>query len=116
MSELINGFTGFARKESLGAFQYARDTDRPRGDGTASFDPDKLRLIPATDRRWAWTEIDLNAIRHNATAVKQRIGRACGLPVAFEAGLESVLEALPERWPRLPIRRYLTPEWMKWNE
>ena len=26
------------------------------------------------------------------------------------------LEDLPERWPRLPIRRYLTPEWMKWNE
>ena len=37
-------------------------------------------------------------------------------PVAFEAGLEPVLEALPEVWPRLPIRRYLTPEWMKWNE
>ena len=30
--------------------------------------------------------------------------------------LESALEELPERWPRLPIRRYLTPEWMKWNE
>ena len=85
MSELINGFTGFARKESLGAFQYARDTDRPRGDGTASFDPDKLRLIPATDRRWAWTEIDLNAIRHNATAVKQRIGRACRLMAVVKA-------------------------------
>ena len=85
MGELINGFTGFARKESLGAFQYARDTDRPRGDGTASFDPDKLRLIPATDRRWAWTEIDLNAIRHNATAVKQRIGRACRLMAVVKA-------------------------------
>ena len=39
-----------------------------------------------------------------------------GLLDAFEAGLEPVLEALPEVWPRLPIRRYLTPEWMKWNE
>ena len=45
-----------------------------------------------------------------------RVAEKSGLPVAFEAGLEAALEALPEVWPRLPIRRYLTPEWMKWNE
>ena len=45
-----------------------------------------------------------------------RVAEKSGLKVAFEAGLEPVLEALPEVWPRLPIRRYLTPEWMKWNE
>ena len=67
-AQLINGFTGFARKASLGAFQYARDHARPDGDGAASFDPDKLRLIPATDRRWAWTEVDLNAMRHNVAS------------------------------------------------
>ena len=56
-----------------GAFQYARDHARP-DDEPAQFDPDKLRLIPTTDRRWAWTEIDLNAIRYNATMIKQRVG------------------------------------------
>ena len=42
--------------------------------GAPRFDPDKLARIPETDRRWAWVEIDLNAIRHNASAVKKMIG------------------------------------------
>ena len=33
-----------------------------------------------------------------------------------QADAAALLEALPEVWPRLPIRRYLTPKWMKWNE
>lgn len=125
MGELINGFTGFARKEALGARQFARDVDRPRDGAVAygsasgfsgtsaswnqghgqgrnqtqsrnqnqgqespappTFDPDKLRLIPATDRRWAWTEIDLNAIRHNVSAVKQRLARGCRLMAVVKA-------------------------------
>ncbi len=39
-----------------------------------SFDPEKLATIPSKDRRWSWLEIDLNAIRHNAQAVKKAIG------------------------------------------
>lgn len=35
--------------------------------GAPRFDPDKLARIPEVDRRWAWVEIDLNAIRHNAS-------------------------------------------------
>lgn len=42
--------------------------------GAPRFDPDKLARIPEVDRRWAWVEIDLNAIRHNASAVKKMIG------------------------------------------
>ena len=84
MGELINGFTGFARKESLGAFQYARDHARPDGE-PAQFDPDKLRLIPDVDRRWSWTEIDLNAIRHNTSAVKQRIDNGVRLMAVVKA-------------------------------
>ena len=39
------------------------------------FDPEKLATIPERDDRfWAWLEIDLNAIRHNASAVKKMIG------------------------------------------
>ena len=56
------------------AFQYARDHARSE-DGAAEFDPEKLKLIPEIDRRWAWTEIDLGAIRHNCMAVKQHIGK-----------------------------------------
>lgn len=133
MDELINGFTGFARKESLGALRYARtgpqgasgasragadaadgfDTGRSSASSTLSgsfsasspmtgsfsagsstagssayagfaadsaqesaprFDPEKLRRIQQTDRRWSWVEIDLNAIRHNVGAARQRIG------------------------------------------
>lgn len=43
----------------------------------------------------------------------ERLSRESGVPVAFEAGLEAALAPLPEIWPRLPIRRYLTPEWME---
>lgn len=41
--------------------------------GKPRFDPDKLARIPEVDRRWAWVEIDLNAIRHNASVVKHRL-------------------------------------------
>lgn len=41
--------------------------------GAPRFDPEKLARIPEVDRRWAWVEIDLNAIRHNASAVKHRL-------------------------------------------
>ena len=50
--------------------------------GAPRFDPDKLARIPEVDRRWAWVEIDLNAIRHNA------LGR--------EAAPES---GVPGSWP-----------------
>ncbi len=96
VGELINGFTGFARKEALGVSRYARDersrsdesddgNDSPAGEDKPSFDPDKLRLIPATDRRWSWVEIDLAAIRHNAAEVKRRIGRNCRLMAVVKA-------------------------------
>lgn len=67
-----------------GAFQYARDHARPDGE-PAQFDPDKLRLIPDVDRRWSWTEIDLNAIRHNTSAVKQRIDNGVRLMAVVKA-------------------------------
>ena len=43
----------------------------------------------------------------------ERVSQESGIPVAFEAGLQEALSPLPEIWPRLPIRRYLTPEWME---
>ena len=48
--------------------------DGENAEGRVEFDPEKLATIPEKDRRWAWLEIDLNAIRHNASAVKKMIG------------------------------------------
>lgn len=69
----LAGIPANYERGAQGAFQYARDHARPDA-GAASFDPDKLRLIPATDRRWAWVEIDLNALRHNVTSLKRHVG------------------------------------------
>ena len=53
--------------------------------GAPRFDPDKLVRIPETDRRWAWVEIDLNAIRHNASAVKRRLNPGTRLMAVVKA-------------------------------
>ena len=53
--------------------------------GAPRFDPDKLARIPETDRRWAWVEIDLNAIRHNASAVKRRLNPGTRLMAVVKA-------------------------------
>lgn len=78
----VNGFltereaASEAANEVRGAFQYNRDhdADGENAEGRVEFDPEKLATIPEKDRRWAWLEIDLNAIRHNASAVKKMIG------------------------------------------
>lgn len=45
----------------------------PARSGAPSFDPDKLARIAQTDRRWAWVEVDLSAIRRNCIEVKRRL-------------------------------------------
>lgn len=49
------------------------------------FDPEKLARIPETDRRWSWVEIDLNAIRHNASTVKHRLNPGTRLMAVVKA-------------------------------
>ena len=67
MAELINGFTGFAQKRAEGTHSLATETptDVISPNPRVSFDPERLATIPQTERRWAWAEIDLNAIVHN---------------------------------------------------
>ena len=86
-----------------------------------------LALMEAIEQR---ARVPITALAVNAnlgaetTAEEIRAGRdfvsrlaeESGLPVAFEAGGEEALAPLPAVWPQLPIRRYLTPEWMKWHE
>lgn len=81
-----NGFTGFSAANAGGGIRRFVHSD-PGGDPSASprFDPDRLATIPAVERRWAWVEIDLNAIRRNASAVKHAIGRGCRLMAVVKA-------------------------------
>ncbi|MEG0503578.1 MAG: alanine racemase [Raoultibacter sp.] len=55
------------------AADFARDSLSPAE--SPGFDPEKLATIPAQDRRWAWIEVDLSAIRHNMTIARQAVGR-----------------------------------------
>lgn len=66
--EPLNGFTGFARKEQAqrqAQFQYSRDLERASEEAEVHFDAASLDAITPLDRRWAWVEISLDAIRHN---------------------------------------------------
>ena len=73
MSVYSGGFTSYASNHKPeGVFRYVREGAQP-GE-PVQFDPEKLAEIPGRDRRWSWVEIDLNAIRHNCMAVKNRIG------------------------------------------
>lgn len=67
-----------------GAFQYARDHERDES-GALQFDPDKLRTISATDRRWAWVEVDLSAIRHNVAQFRRRLKSGTRLMAVVKA-------------------------------
>lgn len=66
------------------AFQYARDHARSESE-PIQFDPDELSTIPEIDRRWSWAEIDLNAIRHNVSAVKRRLASGVRLMAVVKA-------------------------------
>lgn len=75
-----------------GSFQYARDRARegaPDADaGTASslaFDLDAIDAQSDLERRWAWVEIDLGAIRHNVMEARRRLPRACRLLAVVKA-------------------------------
>ena len=89
MEELINGFTGFAKKNTMSPdnlpHKQKNSTQAQATEGYLTFDPDKLAEIEPTDRRWAWLEIDLNAIRNNARVCKNQIGRNCRLCAVVKA-------------------------------
>lgn len=82
MSQLPNGFTGFPANKN---FQYSRDFPASDSAAVPSFDPEKLSLIPGDERRWAWAEINLNAIRHNIAEARKRIGRGCRIMAVVKA-------------------------------
>ena len=81
-----NGFTGFTAANAGGGIRrFVRSADDGDAGSSVGFDPDRLATIPTVERRWAWVEIDLNAIRRNASAVKHAIGRGCRLMAVVKA-------------------------------
>lgn len=84
MEELINGFTGFAKKNIMQAPRFSQRAEAPTGDHL-NFDPDDLAEIEPQDRRWSWLEIDLNAIRNNVRVSKNQIGYGCRLCAVVKA-------------------------------
>ncbi len=89
MEELINGFTGFAKKNTMSPdnlpHKQKRSARTQTPENRVAFDPDKLAEIEPIDRRWAWLEINLNAIRNNALVCKKQIGRSCRLCAVVKA-------------------------------
>lgn len=73
-----------AASKAPNVLRFATDESLAAGAAPA-FDPDKLRNISEQDRRWSWIEIDLNAIRSNAAAVKSRIARGTRLLAVVKA-------------------------------
>lgn len=84
-SEGAHGAGGFTAANAGGDIRRFVRQGADAADGAVHFDPDKLATIPPLDRRWAWVEVDLGAIRHNASAVKQQIGRNCRLMAVVKA-------------------------------
>ncbi|MEG0070570.1 MAG: alanine racemase [Raoultibacter sp.] len=82
MSDIPNGFTGFSQKNN---YQYSRGSTSRTVPSQANFNEETLDEIPELDRRWAWVEIDLGALRHNAMAVKHRLGPGCKLMAVVKA-------------------------------
>ncbi len=85
VEELINGFTGFARKNIMQAPRFPSRGEVSAEPGRLVFDPEKLAEIEQQDRRWSWIEIDLNAIRNNVRVSKDQIGRGCRLCAVVKA-------------------------------
>lgn len=81
MSDLPNGFTGYSGTDN---FQYSRGHAKSNRD-QKEFNPEELATIPEEQRRWAWLEIDLSAIRHNAMVAKQTIPSGCRLMAVVKA-------------------------------
>ena len=87
VEELINGFTGFAKKNTMSSARlpHKEEASAQEAEGHLTFDPDKLAEIEPIDRRWSWLEIDLNAIRNNVRVSKNQIGYNCRLCAVVKA-------------------------------
>lgn len=69
-----------------GSFQYARDASSGRRvRSELPFDLDRINHLSSPERRWAWIEIDLNAIRHNVVDARRMLGSRTRLMAVVKA-------------------------------
>ena len=79
---MLNGFTGFAGKGNAN-FQYTRDASEQAE--PLDFDPAEIEALSDIDRRWAWYEVNLGAVRHNAFEARKFISPGCQLMAVVKA-------------------------------
>ncbi len=65
--------------------RFLRESKPDEQEPSLEFDPEKLRLISEEDKRWAWIEIDLSAIRHNTLAMKNHLNQGTRLMAVVKA-------------------------------
>ena len=82
VSDIPNGFTGFSQKNN---FQYSRASAARTASDVVAFDEAALDEASDLDKRWAWVEIDLSAIRHNTMEIKRRLHPGCKLMAVVKA-------------------------------
>ena len=73
------------RAATSGRLDASFDQDGLDGGEPIPFDMDKVDAISETDERWAWVEIDLNAIRHNVLEAKHHLSRGTRLLAVVKA-------------------------------
>jgi len=83
VSDIPNGFTGFKTHENFQALPDLPDLNVKYP--TRNYNAKKLAEIPEDERRWAWVEVDLTAIRSNVMAAKHIIGSGCRLMAVVKA-------------------------------
>ena len=76
VTEIVGGFTAFGRRKQRaeGQSHYDEESLQPAEREPYQFDPEKLKEIADRDRRWAWAQVDLGAIRNNCVQAKHRVG------------------------------------------
>lgn len=82
--EPLNGFTGFARKQNA-QFQYSRDIEAAGQAAAIAFEEESLAAIAPNERRWAWVEVNLDAIAHNVQEAKRRLAPRTRLMAVVKA-------------------------------
>lgn len=69
-----------------GAFQYGRDVSSGRRvQAELPFDLERVDHLTSPERRWAWVEIDLNAIRNNVVDVRRHLSSRTRLMAVVKA-------------------------------
>ncbi len=82
MTDLPNGFTGYANRNIDPAFQPIRSAEPPKA---TTFSQEEIDLIDQRNRRWSWIEVSRSAIQHNVLATKRLLSPGTRLLAVVKA-------------------------------